>query len=58
MKIDFFLRKEYSKVYEYIKDGIKRSCVMIEVPPPPKMNRIVVATTTARNAPDLVRYKM
>ena len=50
--------EEYSKVYEYIRDGIKRSSVTIEVPPPPKMNRIVVATTTGRNAPDVVRHKI
>ena len=57
----FFLTttgKECSKVYEYIKDGIKRSSVTIEVLPPPKMNRIVAATTTARNAPDVVRRKI
>jgi len=50
--------KEYSKVYEHIRDGIKRSSVTIEAPPPPKMNRIVVATTTGRNVPDVVRRKI
>jgi len=39
---------QYNKVYNKIKDGIKRNGLRVEVPPPPKMNRIVVASNTAQ----------